>query len=245
MRFHVGLRFLCLMALAVWAPALLAEERTQRFDRDPGWHTYNNRNEAFAPRKISQDFGYSAATRHAGGEAAGEMGGVVTPAAEAAWYAKVIPTANFEDKLTASGKFSYASGQGHLLIGFFNADTVNEWRTPNTVALRLLGRGDVFYAYVEYTTGKWRAGGDSPGGFATVKDPKTGWLIDFGVMDEAWAEMHALLDHRTLNEVPGLDNSTCENLAAYIWKALRPRIPQLSAVSVWETADGCCVYRGR
>ena len=76
-------------------------------------------------------------------------------------------------------------------------------------------------------------------------DPATGWLIDFGVMDESWAEMHDLLDHRTLNEVPGLENSTCENLAAYIWKALRPKIPQLSAVSVWETADGCCIYRGR
>ena len=61
-----------------------------------------------------------------------------------------------------------------MLIGFFNSGMVNEWRTPNTVALRLLGRGDVFYAYVEYTTGKWRAGGDSPGGFATVKDEKTG-----------------------------------------------------------------------
>jgi 6-pyruvoyltetrahydropterin/6-carboxytetrahydropterin synthase len=76
-------------------------------------------------------------------------------------------------------------------------------------------------------------------------EPDTGWLIDFGVMDDAWAEMHGRLDHRTLNEVPGLENSTCENLAAYIWQALRPKIPQLSAVSVWETADGCCIYRGR
>jgi hypothetical protein len=59
---------------------------------------------------------------------------------------------------------------GHALVGFFNAGTVNEWRTPNTIAIRLLGRGDVFFAFVEYCTGKWRAGGDSPGGFATVKD---------------------------------------------------------------------------
>src|SRR5262249_18910765 len=33
---------------------------------------------------------------------------------------------------------------------------------------------DVFYAYVEYATARWRAGGDSPGGFATVRDEKTG-----------------------------------------------------------------------
>jgi 6-pyruvoyltetrahydropterin/6-carboxytetrahydropterin synthase len=75
-------------------------------------------------------------------------------------------------------------------------------------------------------------------------DPATGWLIDFAAMDDAWADIHALVDHRTLNEVPGLENSTCENLAVYIWQAVRTRIPQLTAVTVWETADGCCVYRG-
>src|SRR5439155_23889351 len=33
---------------------------------------------------------------------------------------------------------------------------------------------DVFYAYVEYATARWRAGGDSPGGFPTERDPRTG-----------------------------------------------------------------------
>lgn len=75
-------------------------------------------------------------------------------------------------------------------------------------------------------------------------DPVTGWLIDFALLDEAWAPLHEALDHRTLNEVAGLENSTCENLAAYIWRAVRPRIPCLSAVTVWETADACCTYRG-
>jgi len=32
----------------------------------------------------------------------------------------------------------------------------------------------VFFTYVEYCTSRWRAGGDTPGGFATVSDPKTG-----------------------------------------------------------------------
>src|SRR5205807_2022032 len=50
------------------------------------------------------------------------------------------------------------------------------WRTPNSIAIRLLGRGDVFYAYVEYATSRWRAGGDSPGGFATIRDTATGRL---------------------------------------------------------------------
>src|SRR6187401_3600123 len=130
---QLGVRFLVVSLFAgavVGSTFAVPEERTERFDRDPGWDASNNRSEAFAPRKITQDFGYSL-TRHAGGEAAGEMGGVVTPAAEPAYYAKVLPTATFEDKLTASGKFACASGPGHLLIAFFNAGTLNEWRTPN------------------------------------------------------------------------------------------------------------------
>ena len=75
-------------------------------------------------------------------------------------------------------------------------------------------------------------------------DPATGWLIDFAAIDDAWIDIFHRVDHRTLNEVPGLENSTCENLAAYIWNALKTAVPQLSAVAVWETADACCVYRG-
>jgi 6-pyruvoyltetrahydropterin/6-carboxytetrahydropterin synthase len=76
-------------------------------------------------------------------------------------------------------------------------------------------------------------------------DAATGWLIDFGVIDEAWSELFKLFDHHNLNEVPGLENSTCENIAMYVWGALRPRIPALSAVTIWETSDSKCTYRGR
>jgi len=30
----------------------------------------------------------------------------------------------------------------------------------------------------------------------------------------------------------------------YVWRALRPRIPALSAVTIWETSDSKCTYRG-
>ena len=75
-------------------------------------------------------------------------------------------------------------------------------------------------------------------------DARTGWLIDFGVIDEAWSDLFARFDHRNLNDVPGLENSTCENIAVYVWKALLPLIPVLSAVAIWETADSRCTYRG-
>ncbi len=75
-------------------------------------------------------------------------------------------------------------------------------------------------------------------------DPSTGWLIDFGVIDDCWAELYGRLDHRYLNDVAGLENSTCENLCVYIWREIAPRIPGLSAVTVSETADSTCTYRG-
>jgi hypothetical protein len=78
--------------------------------------------------------------------------------------------------LSASGKVVCQGRKFHVLLGFFNVGTVNEWRTPNSIALRLQGRGDVFFAYVEYTTSRWRAGGDSPGGFTQIRDPATGRL---------------------------------------------------------------------
>lgn len=81
---------------------------------------------------------------------------------------------SFDDVLTASGTLACTGRPFPVLVGFFNADTVNEWRTPNTIALRLSGGGDVFYAWVEYATSRWRAGGDSPRGFPTERVPKTG-----------------------------------------------------------------------
>jgi hypothetical protein len=161
----------CIIILLQTGIAATAAERTEHFDKDPGWHGHNNRANSPAPRVIRQDFGFSP-TAHAGG-APGEMGGFITAAAESAYYAMEIPTRSFNDGLSATGKLVCAARQFHVLVGFFNAGTLNEWRTPNSIALRLQGRGQVFYAYVEYCTGRWRAGGDSPGGFAQVRDEAT------------------------------------------------------------------------
>ncbi len=160
------------LLLAGGACALSAAERTERFDKDPGWEGHNNRAEQPRPRAVRQDFGYSR-TAHTG-DKLGEVGGFISPAAEPAYYARKVSRQTFDDPLTASGTLVCTGRQFHVLVGFFNAGTLNEWRTPNTIALRLSGRGDVFYAHVEYCTGRWRAGGDSPRSFPTERDPKTG-----------------------------------------------------------------------
>jgi hypothetical protein len=127
---------------------LQAGERTERFDQDPGWDGHNNR--SAANHAIKQDFG----------AAPGMVGGLVTPAGEAAYYAKGITPRTLKDKFSASGTVVVEPGPGNTLIGFFNAETVNEWRTPNSIALRLNGRGDGFHVHLEYATALWRAGGD-------------------------------------------------------------------------------------
>jgi hypothetical protein len=147
-------------------------QRTERFDSDPHWEAVNNRPSPAIARTVRQDFGYSLS--HNAGGAAGEAGGFVTPAAEPAYYAKRIAPRTFQDAFGASGLLSCPGPKTHVLLGFFNSGTLNEWRTPSSIVIRLQGRGDHFYAYVEYATQKWRAGGDSPGGFATVRDPATG-----------------------------------------------------------------------
>jgi len=61
-------------------------------------------------------------------------------------------------------------------------------------------------------------------------DPKTGWLMDFGDLKKAFAPLEEQLDHHFLNEIPGLENSTSENLAKWIWEKLKPAVPMLYAV---------------
>src|SRR5437667_330346 len=141
--------------------------KTETFDTDPAWDGRNNRATDPAPRQIVQNFGFSSSSTNAGGSA-GEFGGFITPAGEPAFYGKVITAASFNDPLSASGILNVPQGGGHTLIGFFNTNTVNEWRTPNTIALRIYGRGTYFLAYLEYGTGLWRAGGTSFGGEAAI-----------------------------------------------------------------------------
>jgi 6-pyruvoyltetrahydropterin/6-carboxytetrahydropterin synthase len=74
-------------------------------------------------------------------------------------------------------------------------------------------------------------------------DPVMGWLLDFAEIKAAVKPVIGRLDHYYLNEVPGLDNPTSEQLAKWIWNQLDARLP-LSAVMVRETCTSGCVYRG-
>ncbi len=75
-------------------------------------------------------------------------------------------------------------------------------------------------------------------------DPESGWLIDFGDIEDAWRPLQGKIDHAVLNDLPGLDNPTSENLARWIWDQLIDALPMLQRVTLWETADARCEYEG-
>ena len=75
-------------------------------------------------------------------------------------------------------------------------------------------------------------------------DPEVGWFLDYAEIDAAFAPLREQLDHHYLNEVPGLENPTSENLAVWIWERLVPRLPSLSRLVVHETCNARCIYRG-
>jgi 6-pyruvoyltetrahydropterin/6-carboxytetrahydropterin synthase len=75
-------------------------------------------------------------------------------------------------------------------------------------------------------------------------DPKLGWVMDYAEMAEAFRPIWERIDHNYLNEISGLENPTSENVAIWIWKKLKPRLPLLTEVVVAETCTARCVYRG-
>lgn len=75
-------------------------------------------------------------------------------------------------------------------------------------------------------------------------DPHLGWLMDYAEISQAFRPLWEQLDHRYLNEVPGLENPTSENIAGWIWTRLKPRLPILTEVMVAETCTARCIYRG-
>jgi 6-pyruvoyltetrahydropterin/6-carboxytetrahydropterin synthase len=47
-------------------------------------------------------------------------------------------------------------------------------------------------------------------------DPEQGWVMDFGVLKDAVAPILDALDHRCLNEIPGLEDPTSERIAVFL-----------------------------
>lgn len=71
-----------------------------------------------------------------------------------------------------------------------------------------------------------------------------GWVMDYAEIKSAFQPIYERLDHNYLNEIEGLANPTSENLARWIWLQLKPALPELSKVVVYETCTSGCAYEG-
>jgi 6-pyruvoyltetrahydropterin/6-carboxytetrahydropterin synthase len=75
-------------------------------------------------------------------------------------------------------------------------------------------------------------------------DPVTGFVADFFAIEGAFKPLLERLDHQYLNDIEGLGNPTAENIAIWIWRQMKPELPQLAIVAVFETEDCFVEYGG-
>lgn len=69
-----------------------------------------------------------------------------------------------------------------------------------------------------------------------------GMVADYATIAEAWTPLDADLDHRTLNQVEGLENPTTEVLASWIFRRLQRVLPFLVRVTVEESRTTSCTF---
>ena len=76
-------------------------------------------------------------------------------------------------------------------------------------------------------------------------DPATGYVVHFDELGAAIKDAQSELDHRLLNEVPGLEAPTLERIAVWLWNRLDNRVAGLAEILI--ARDSChegCVYSG-
>lgn len=75
-------------------------------------------------------------------------------------------------------------------------------------------------------------------------DPQYGWVMDFAVLKQVVKPVVAQLDHKCMNNVNGLENPTCEQIAIWIWNQLKPSLPKLATIELHETPTSGVIYEG-
>ena len=73
-------------------------------------------------------------------------------------------------------------------------------------------------------------------------DARLAWVIDYGDIQSLMMPILNRIDHRTLNEVPGLENPTTEMLTKWVYDEALQVLPLLTRVTIAETALTECSY---
>jgi 6-pyruvoyltetrahydropterin/6-carboxytetrahydropterin synthase len=74
--------------------------------------------------------------------------------------------------------------------------------------------------------------------------PELGWVADFKDIKDAIEPTVKLVDHKLINNIPGLENPTCEIFAIWFWDNIKPLVPGLKKVTLNETPTSGAEYEG-
>lgn len=73
----------------------------------------------------------------------------------------------------------------------------------------------------------------------------SGWIMDFADIKELVNPVLKKIDHKLLNDIPGLENPTAENICVYLWDNLKENLPGLLQITLGEGIKSRCIYRGK
>lgn len=74
------------------------------------------------------------------------------------------------------------------------------------------------------------------------KQEKPGWVRDYHEIETKVKPLLSMIDHKVLNDVPGLENPSSENLSYWLFEKIKKEIPELIQVIVSETPSTECRY---
>jgi 6-pyruvoyltetrahydropterin/6-carboxytetrahydropterin synthase len=71
-----------------------------------------------------------------------------------------------------------------------------------------------------------------------------GMVMDFTHLKAKLNKVLKQFDHKYINSIPYFKkvNPTSENIARYVFENLRPRVPGLKTVTVWENSTSSATY---
>ena len=75
-------------------------------------------------------------------------------------------------------------------------------------------------------------------------DAHYGWLMDFKDLKDIVGIVIDQLDHKLINDIKGLENPTAELITVWIWKQIKPLLPLLQRIELYETPTTGVIYSG-
>jgi len=71
-----------------------------------------------------------------------------------------------------------------------------------------------------------------------------GWVLDFNDLKKAVKPVIEMVDHTYLNNILGLENPTTEVFSVWLWKKIKPLLPELKRIELKETPTSGVIYEG-